>query len=222
MRYHFIRISLLLIIMIGTISCSAFDGGELPTLVPVADEFAGPPGTQFLDVPWESAANFETGLAIEHPQDWNSRALASGLRVAPNIPPSATGDFRMAAVASLGTVAGNEALTAVIETLLTDMSAGQPDLVERIEPISTSSINEYSAASTLIQITLPDLSDSDEDFAETEIDPQAKSAMVIVALRGEGKTVVFIGTTPVALTDTYRPIFDDMVQTIQLSLPQTN
>ncbi len=224
MRLHSIRVVPLLLIMIISVACSAFDDGNLPTLVPVANEFAGPPGTQFLDAPWESTENIEAGVSIKQPQDWNGRVLTSGLRVIPNIPSSATGDFRMAAVASLGIVTGDEPLTAVIETMLTNMSAGQPDLIETIEPIATSSINGYSSASTRIQIQpiLPDIDDPELEFSETEAGSPSKSSLIIVALRGEGQTAVFIGTTPVTLVDTYQPIFDDMVQTIQLSLPQTN
>ena len=224
MRYHSIQFIALLLITSLIASCGASNDAQLPTLVPIANEFSGPPGTQFVSAPWERVQNGASGLAIEYPQGWNGRVLETGLRLIPNIASSATGDFRIAGSASLAPVEqASELLTAVIDSQIATLSAGNPENIEQIEPITTGIINGYETASAFVQVTLQlpdDISESELSEVREEFESESGSLRVlVVALRNDGQTAVFIGTTSVTLSDTYRPIFNDMIQTIQLSSP---
>lgn len=220
------QLCLLFFVLFTAVSCISGSDSELPTQVPTAVLYSGPPGLGALNAPWGQLANPTAGLSIDHPQDWTAVAQEDSIRLVPLSPADAPNNLQNPPIASLSNFPAADSTTsivAVLESMITSPDLGPPETVTRVSAPTAVSVGDYTAAAAQIQVKPPDISliesVPESENADTPSGP-ASLNLYIVAIRHEDRTVVFTGSTTSNLMEDYLPVFKSMVQTIQITLPQ--
>ena len=221
-----LRFCFMLLMLLTAVSCIPNTPNTLPTQVPVAVLPERPPGTNALMVPWENATNPDIGLSLNYPQDWSSTITTEAIRLSPITLAQTSAEYRIPVNVSLLNITEADNTGSIVDTLESLMSIpdfGPPETITRLSPPTAVSINDYEAVAAQLIFTPPLLEqpqENQEQISDTFSAPE-KIQLYIVVLRHNDRTVLFTGSIPPDYSKDYLPIFESMVQTIQILPPQT-
>ncbi len=222
-----LRLFIILLVGVTAVSCSSNTNNSIPTQVPTAAPLAGPPGTNMLNEPWQSITNQGIGISIEYPQDWVGNNTDEAIRLSPITTARASGEESIPANVSLfnnTTVDSTTTIVTALELMITSSELGSPESITRVVAPTAVSINNYEAAVTQLTFTpLPlELPEENLEVINPDTFPEPEEIhLYMVAVRQNDRTVVFVGSIPSAYSKEYLPVFESMVQTLQI-VPKQN